>query len=782
MTQPPRTAPHAPETRADVQADPARGWTVFEERDKDEAGTVIDQRFELCARIGDGGMARVYACKDLVLGSLAALKVMKGNNADARRRFAEEARLLANVRHPHLVAVLMTGQTEDGAPYMVLEYLPGRSLDERLRDDGPLPWREVVQSAIQVARALEVLHGLGVIHRDVKPGNIMQLDSAAGQLVVKLLDLGIAKVHDWQRVQAAGFKAPPRHQTDVGKVIGTPGFSPPEGGHVSPDPRFDVFGLGVTIYQLCTGEMPDLVQPRPMRQVRPDCEVPPELDAVVMAAITVLPEDRIATIAELRVRIEAIGTAPREGAKSVLFEGAFELIEVIGVGAKAEVYRAYGHDAGRYMALKVLSAKARELPEERARFAREARILGALEHPTIPRAYECRTSDSQRAPYIAMSLARGKRAGEFCTEANRLGAADVIAVGRQLAAALVVAHARGILHRDINTSNVLIDLGRETTAMLVDFGMADFEAAFYAVVEQRYPTPPEARGRLGTGGLERLEWTAPEARRGEGWTGVSDVYSLALLLYRLLTGKRPTRGGDTELIDPRALVRDCPAGLALTLLAGLQPDPALRPDAAELRQRLDEAAEELHGSVGDEDLEESTRPAPSRVDDVSARPNAVLAVPPVAPAAPRRPARAVAALLVAAAVVGLWWVYTPARQDVPLGADSAVSTIPSPLPPTLTPTVPASASQAQTITGVPAHAGSVADELAAVTSTLTDCAQRAGREIFVELATSPGEPRFTAIDISCDDLAGTACARGVLQEIRFDPPATAAMLVKGYRP
>jgi serine/threonine protein kinase len=106
----------------------------------------------------------------------------------------------------------MTGKTEDGAPYMVLEYLPGCSLDERLRDGGPIPWREAVQVATQVARALEVLHRLGVIHRDVKPSNIMQLDSATGQLVVKLLDLGIAKVHDWQRVQAAGFDgaaAPP---------------------------------------------------------------------------------------------------------------------------------------------------------------------------------------------------------------------------------------------------------------------------------------------------------------------------------------------------------------------------------------------------------------------------------------------------------------------------------------------------------------------------------------------------------------------------------------------
>lgn len=121
---------------------------------------------------------------------------------------------------------------------------------------------------------------------------------------------------------------------------------------------------------------------------------------------------------------------------------------------------------------------------------------------------------------------------------TRLPPADVVAVGRQLASALVAAHTLGILHRDINTTNVLIDLGRSTTATLVDFGMTDLESKFSPPLSiKRYPTPPEARGTLGTGGLlQHLEWTAPEARSGKGWTAASDVYSLALLLYRLLTG------------------------------------------------------------------------------------------------------------------------------------------------------------------------------------------------------------------------------------------------------
>jgi len=568
----------------------------------------------------------------------------------------------------------------------------------------------------------------------------VQLDSATGQLVVKLLDLGIAKVHDWQRVQAPGFEAPPRHQTDVGKVLGTPGFYPPEGGHEPAGPRFDVFGVGVTIYQLCTGELPDLVNLRPMHLVRPDCEVPPELDAVVMAAITVLPSDRIATVEELRVRLEAIRTETGEDS-SFLFAECFELLEVMGVGAKAEVYRAYHRDAGQYMALKVLSATARKSPDERARFAREARVLWALHHAAIPSVYECRTSDQTRVPYIAMTMAPGRRASEYCTEANRLAAADVIAVGRQLASALVAAHALGILHRDINTSNVLIDLGRAPSAMLVDFGMVNLESAFYAIVDQRYPTPPEARGTLGTGGLERLEWTAPEARSGKGWTAASDVYSLALLLYRLLTGKRPTRGNAAELIDPRDVVRDCPPGLAMALLAGLQADPTLRLNAAQLRDRLADVADELSGSDEDEPEVQAQQAAADTqgppLEPMTARvaapdlppPGRVRARPGVAAWA----ATAVAAVTVTA-VVG-WW--TQAAE--PPAAEAIIL-------PTLArsgpPPVPAAASApvngakpATVIAAVPA--GSAADLLTAADPALIECARRAGRKVWVELKT-PG--------------------------------------------
>jgi len=161
--------------------------------------------------------------------------------------------------------------------------------------------------------------------------------------------------------------------------------------------------------------------------VAPGAGIPAELEALVEAAVAVLPEDRVASAEEFARRLEAIRVAHADEATPHLFDGCYELLEVIGAGAKAEVYRAYHRDAGRYVALKLLSVKAQAKPEERLRFAREARVMGAVRHAALPELVECRTSAKRAQPYISMSLVKGKRAGEFCIAGKTLAAAEVVA-------------------------------------------------------------------------------------------------------------------------------------------------------------------------------------------------------------------------------------------------------------------------------------------------------------------------------------------------------------------
>ena len=588
---------------------PALGWTLFAapedasgERLQEGRQAVLDQRFRILAPIGRGGMGSVYLCEDIALRSRAAVKVLRSENRDMRRRFVDEATLLANLRHPHLVQVFAVGETGEGHPYMAMEYL-GQSLDSRLREGEPLPWREVVELSIQIAEALGILHRAGVVHRDVKPANIAELRGATGRVFVKLLDLGVARVDDLASVQQGGDVLPPRRRTKAGKVLGTPGYVPPEAGLSVPDPSFDVYGLGATIFRLCTGVMPDPLEPRSMRAARPELDLPEELESIVARALAVLPEDRIRSAEELSRELAGIHTVHGEEVEETLFDGCYELISLLGIGAKAEVYWAYHRDARRYVALKILREEVTDDEEERVRFDREARALGVLRHPSIPGLVECRTGAERRRPFIAMELCPGQRAVDLGPEP--LSVDEVIAVGRQLASALEAMHRVGIVHRDLNRTNVLIDRGdgdRGLRASIIDLGQVELLDTFYAGVDERYPTPPEARTRLGSGGLERVDWTAPEAKAGEGWTTQSDVYSLGLLLHLLLTGKRPAEDPDGGWVSPVERVPECQGSLAEAILGALQVDPKYRLDAKGLGDYLRDAAEDRVAILAEEEL------------------------------------------------------------------------------------------------------------------------------------------------------------------------------------
>lgn len=770
-----------PDAPTPCEANPARRWTFFSHLDTDRNGAVLGDRFEIGELLGAGGTSWVYACRDRLLSNVAAVKILKEGTDDARRRFFHEGRILGSLRHPHLVQLLALGETDAKEPFMVLELLPGRSLDQRLIDDGPLPWREVAELVAQAAEALDALHRAGVIHRDVKPSNIVQLSGATDQPLVKLIDVGIAKVEDWARIQGGGFTPPPRHQTDTGLIVGTPGFQPPEVSRTKPTPRFDTFALGVTIFMLCTGVMPDLMVPRRMNEVRPECGAPPELEALVAGALALDPEQRIGSAAEIKARLDSIRHAHANASSPYLFEDCYELLEVLGVGAKAEVHRAYHMEEARYVALKLLSVQARKDPEECVRFAREAKALSVTRHPALPELVECRTSPRRAQPYIAMALARGKRASEFCVEPRCLGPVDVISVGKQLAGALAALHANGILHRDLHGSNVLIEVGQRTTATLIDIGMAEYMDAFYAAVDQRYPTPPEHRRKLGTGGVEQFEWTAPEARANKVWSEKCDVYSLGLLLYKLLTGKQPRRGKTRELVSPREYVPGCPVALSSALLGALQDDPAERVDLAALIAKLDAAADEMSDG-GEED------------EDVELASEAAAQAPPVVTPGPRRRPWARSAAATAAGFTSLalaWWAGRATTPPVPAGAPApvfaAVTDAPRPdagTPPVPT-SVPAPVFAAATDTPRPdaipvrppvdgtrtivqTEKQPVSEAIDDVADELRTCASRAGGTLLLEL-TAKGE-RLTDIAVQgAHEKPILDCVHGVLDPLRFAP-------------
>ncbi len=201
------------------------------------------ERFDVLSEAGAGGMGVVYRAKDRDSGREVALKVIGGGGASTER-FEREAAILERLDHPGIVDYVAHGTTEDGDPWLAMEWLEGVSLSQRLRDEPPLSMREVVSIARQAAGALAAAHAQGVVHRDLKPSNLFLVGGRAE--VVKVLDFGVA------RVAPRDADAP---LTETGQVLGTPGYMAPEQvrGARNVDGRADLFSLGCVLYRMVAG-------------------------------------------------------------------------------------------------------------------------------------------------------------------------------------------------------------------------------------------------------------------------------------------------------------------------------------------------------------------------------------------------------------------------------------------------------------------------------------------------------------------------------------------------
>src|SRR5687768_10489392 len=264
--------------------------------------TIIDGRYRVLSRLGSGGMADVYCAEDTHLGRQVALKVLYrrfAQDAEFVERFKREARSAAGLTHPNVVSVYDRGE-HDGTYYIAMEYLPGRTLKDVIVEQGALDQAAVIDIGVQVLRAASFAHRRGVVHRDLKPHNVM-LDDAGN---AKVTDFGIAR---------AGAS----EMTEAGSIMGTAQYLSPEQAQGHPaTAQSDIYSMGIVLYEMLTGRLPFdgesavaiAVQhlndePAPIRSLRPD--VAPELEAAVMRALAKDPAARWAGADEFIRALEA---------------------------------------------------------------------------------------------------------------------------------------------------------------------------------------------------------------------------------------------------------------------------------------------------------------------------------------------------------------------------------------------------------------------------------------------------------------------------------------------
>lgn len=214
----------------------------------------VSGRFRVVECVAKGGMGAVYKAQQLDVDRFVAIKILRSrflNRSDLVSRFRREARAMSHLSHPNTAEVFFFGQLDDGAMYIVMEYLEGRTMAQTLRHQGPFDPRRLIKVMLPVCGALEEAHEAGIIHRDLKPENVMLTTKGGISDFPKLLDFGLAKV------SAREVFGDSVNLTRRGAVFGTPEFMSPEQALGDPlDRRSDVYSLGVLIYEALCGKLP----------------------------------------------------------------------------------------------------------------------------------------------------------------------------------------------------------------------------------------------------------------------------------------------------------------------------------------------------------------------------------------------------------------------------------------------------------------------------------------------------------------------------------------------
>jgi serine/threonine-protein kinase len=547
----------------------------------------IISRFRVEARLGQGGMGEVYRAWDTVLARPVALKWVRGDRRDdaSASRFLREARAAAGLRHPNIVTIYDLGSGPEGT-YLVMELLDGRPLGAAM-EDGAFSLVDKLGWLREIGAALAAAHAAGIVHRDVKPSNVVLCRDGH----VKVVDFGLAKPFGLAPLASTST------WTERGAVVGTPLYMAPEQSRGdAADPRVDQFAWGAVGYELVHGQR----WAPALRDHAAPAGAPPDALAVLRRATEPQPTDRFPSMAEAVRALEAsLGVsspAPIEAATitqppwdppapPVVVSGLlgtaignYTLVERIGRGGMGDVFRAVNPSLGAVVAIKVLNMAGNG---DAARFLTEARAVNRIAHDGVVKILDGGYLDGGR-PYLVMELLDGESLAQQIAR-GPLEPVRAVAILDEVLGAVAAAHAAQIVHRDLKPENIfLADGGR---VRLLDFGVAK-------VLDEA-----DSMTRTGTM-VGTPHYMAPEQIQAGQVDRRTDLYALGVVLFEMLAGTKPFDGPTAFAIVQAhvgASIPRLPAGLPPHLDAVVARALAKQPD--DRFASAEEMRAALHGGV-----------------------------------------------------------------------------------------------------------------------------------------------------------------------------------------
>lgn len=513
---------------------PASGSGGRAPADRFAAGTLLAGRYRIVRLLGRGAMGMVYHAEDLTLEVPVALKFLtfsREGDPERRELFLNEVRLARRITHPNVCRVYDVGEV-GGRHFISMEYIDGEDLASLVKRVGRLSTDRALRIGLEIARGLEAAHAEGILHRDLKPANLM-IDGD-----------GHAHVADF------GLASRPGSESGSGVIAGTPDYMAPEqiGGAVSV--YSDLYALGLVLYELFTGRKA-YERPAVFRRGRPEPPPPLGIDGLdlgveraILACLESDPHDRPGSAAEVAAALARGAAPPWHPAPGVAIAHRpnWVLDQRLGEGGFGEAWLAAHRKTGEQRVFKFCrdAAKLRTLQREITLFRLLKEELGRRDDIVSLLDWSL-----DEPPYfIEAEYTAGGNLREWAARHGGLAAVPLatrLEVVAQAATALAAAHSVGVMHKDVKPANVLVDedaAGRPR-ALLADFGIGALterkrlEAAGITVAGLT-ETDSETSSGAGT----RL-YMAPEIVEGKPATLPADVYALGVLLYLLLTGRRP---------------------------------------------------------------------------------------------------------------------------------------------------------------------------------------------------------------------------------------------------
>ncbi len=297
-------------------------------------GQVLDGRYKIVRKVGEGGMSFVYLASDVATQERYAIKVLSAalsQDENAMARLRREAALGMRLAHPNVCHIMRLGETEDGLVYVVMPFVEGEILADRTNRLGQIPLAAAVPFVRDIATGLHVAHQLKIVHRDLKPENVMICKRPDGVEYAVVMDFGLAKE---RKAEAELQKL-----TATGIILGTPEFMSPEQLRGKPlDPRTDIYSLALMVYEMLTGKLPfqgrtqqEMMiarlrsDPIPLKKTRPDLELPEAVERVLVKAMSRNAEDRYQTAPEFAdaLAVAARGEDPDAPSVTGIFQRIF---------------------------------------------------------------------------------------------------------------------------------------------------------------------------------------------------------------------------------------------------------------------------------------------------------------------------------------------------------------------------------------------------------------------------------------------------------------------------